>query len=828
MKKILSILIAMLLITVECFAPVLNVSAHNADEKSIAIVDTSSVCLSDEFESANTNIIKNEVLSLRDANSKHYMLEDGSFIAIGFADEIHRKINDSWVDIDNRFVKTGDDRYTTADGAIYFMDSLSPESVDDFIQLYGYSAGKHSVNFSISKKLVTHCTSPDIVNCKNENKMQYPTSLDNLIFSFTDKLSETKVIYYDITDGVDLEYTISGNSIKENIVLNQDVGNKEFLFDLVVEGLEAKSADDGSIVLYDFESGDKAFIIPAPSVRDAAGNTECETYYKLEKYKDFNYGISIVIDSEWIASKDRVFPVAIDPTVTSTSASFDTYIDSNLPTSNFGLAATAKTYDTCTTFMKINPPSIPDDATVNYVNLYTRYSMSGNNGACVVRAYECNFSWGETSLTYNIANGYSNNGISTAYLSSVTASSLSGMLNFDILSLAKRWYAGENNNGVAIKQYSGPGKISLHTYEAGQTNRPFIVTSYSITTLPLKNGMYYIRNASSMRGLQPDESTAPNYSTVNAGIQTMTYSTDTKQQWRITYLHNGYYKIVNVKSGLCLSISNVTSNTYGNVLKQNQYIGKDYQQWQIKKQGSKYVIRAKLGLTYSSDWCLSGVSGSDSVWQVMYTNDNNYLDEWGIYPVEHSILLAINDVDGAPRSLYFSGTRINLEEEINGLKYIVSTATYSSCSVNSMISYLKNNELFFVHTHGMQTGFKISNTGTQYIGINDLNGQDLSSLKLAILLTCETGKNFNQIHISNNTPVNIVEKMVICGAETVVGFNDNTYVCDCNMFAIDLTNKLVYEGLSVEEAINSIDYRDYSSNMKNLAVIGGNKANRIR
>ena len=114
-------------------------------------------------------------------------------------------------------------------------------------------------------------------------------------------------------------------------------------------------------------------------------------------------------------------------------------------------------------------------------------------------------------------------------------------------------------------------------------------------------------------------------------------------------------------------------------------------------------------------------------------------------------------------------------------------------------------------------------------GIPDpLIGVSLSNVKLAVLMTCDTGLDFNPSHITNNNPVNIVEKMVICGAETVVGFSAKTKVSDCNKFAPDLTQKLVQNGLSIEDAIDSINYFLYIKNMANIAVIGGNTDNTIR
>lgn len=104
----------------------------------------------------------------------------------------------------------------------------------------------------------------------------------------------------------------------------------------------------------------------------------------------------------------------------------------------------------------------------------------------------------------------------------------------------------------------------------------------------------------------------------------------------------------------------------------------------------------------------------------------------------------------------------------------------------------------------------------------------MSNLSFALLMTCNTGVNYNPTHITHCTPVNIIEQMVICGAETVVGFNDETWVSDCNKFGPDITFKLISGGLSVVDAIDRISYTSYRKDMSSIAVVAGNGNNTLR
>ena len=144
-----------------------------------------------------------------------------------------------------------------------------------------------------------------------------------------------------------------------------------------------------------------------------------------------------------------------------------------------------------------------------------------------------------------------------------------------------------------------------------------------------------------------------------------------------------------------------------------------------------------------------------------------------------------------------------------------------------MIVHLKSSDIFIIHTHGKQSGFKISVSDPQYLLITDLEGQDLSNLSFALLLTCETAKDYHPFHIFSQAPVNIVEQMVICGAETVIGFEEETAVDDCNKFAEELAELLINDGLSVNDALDSIQGH-YRMNIKEIAVVAGNGNNSLR
>ena len=322
---------------------------------------------------------------------------------------------------------------------------------------------------------------------------------------------------------------------------------------------------------------------------------------------------------------------------------------------------------------------------------------------------------------------------------------------------------------------------------------------------------------------------------VSAGTQILhwEYLGGNTQRWYFTHLGNGYYSIksANSSSSYYMGVENDGTATDTPVVLRTGTLT-DGMKWKIDKTTSgAYKITPKTGEANNRVLAVGFYvmpNNGTPIKQRDYVQDDNYKDEWVICSYDHTILLAIDDSDGSSRHTYFSETKANLEQEKNAMVSVVSTSRYSSCSVDDMIAYLQENEIFIVHTHGMQTGFKISNDGITYITMEHLRDADLSNISLALLMTCNTGVNYSDDHILNNTPVNIVEQMVLCGAETVVGFKDTTMVYDCNKFAPDLTSRLVDGGLSIEDAIDDISYTFYIKNMASIAEIGGNNNNTIR
>ncbi len=162
-------------------------------------------------------------------------------------------------------------------------------------------------------------------------------------FSTANGRSEkARVIYPEGLNTTDI-YTFKRNGIKEDIILSKAPGNtftRSWKFDLGTK-LEAKLLPNGSIGIFSADpslfgditisdeksqklidvarkKGDKtslAFIIPAPNIKDAKGNTS---------YKDTSFKLSgNILTLEARNLKHKTYPISIDPSViVTTNADF--------------------------------------------------------------------------------------------------------------------------------------------------------------------------------------------------------------------------------------------------------------------------------------------------------------------------------------------------------------------------------------------------------------------------------------------------------------------------------------------------------------------------
>lgn len=452
---------------------------------------------SSDFEFSDNKIIS-EIVSRREESVKHFDLGQGNYQAIAYGKAVHRKDADgNWQDIDNRlYLNEKNTLYSTIDGRTTVSSTANTSESLISLNENGYTISMTPI-CSTSK-----INSPAEIINHSENTVSYERAKD------TEKLAQisntTKVKYKNVFTSTDIEYILTSNDIKENIIVNKPKDDYEYSFRLTLTNLKPKLTETGEIILYDLSTGENKYIIPAPFMYDANGKYSYDVRYELID-SNSEYIIRIIADKEWINSSDRAFPLTIDPTIKA-SILFDTYINSSSPATNYGSSEELWISSSKISFLRCSMPTLPSGCQFSSARLYVYYYYYSNvtSNSITAGAYQILNSWNETGsngLTWNIANQNTNMGISTTRLSTGNLSGSRGayidspqITSFDVTAAADSWYNSSSSNyGIALKYETGTNSaVILKSYETYSDYTAYYIVTY--TEPVIANGVYKIKN----------------------------------------------------------------------------------------------------------------------------------------------------------------------------------------------------------------------------------------------------------------------------------------------------------------------------------------------
>lgn len=227
---------------------------------------------------------------------------------------------------------------------------------------------------------------------------------------------DNAVLYNQVQEGIDVQYTVIDNNVKEDIVLNNPVETAEFQYEILSEGLTAEE-QDGVIYLYEEGStpAEAVYILEAPVMIDAADVVSTNIVLSLQEEEGRTI-LTVSPNQEWLNSGERQYPVRIDPTtVNVTRENFSmigveqgsptTYVgDNNYPYVGYddGIKSmNLEDYGTmhmiCRTFVKVNYDfsTIPKDSKIDSATFSVSQMTNYSEGASQFGLYRVDSEWGE-------------------------------------------------------------------------------------------------------------------------------------------------------------------------------------------------------------------------------------------------------------------------------------------------------------------------------------------------------------------------------------------------------------------------------------------------
>ncbi|MBE6547455.1 MAG: DNRLRE domain-containing protein [Ruminococcaceae bacterium] len=448
-----------------------------------------------------------EVEELREEYVKHFSLPNGTYEAVVYPEPVHVKdSNGQWQDVNNALsLKTDGNKnvYATADNRLSFAQNVLANQ-----DIFSLSENGYSISMSLVPQKAT--LDKDIV-LEEESSLSVSKDITMNMPSITNSPAratkfdtidqainidnKSSITYFNVSADTDIEYVIGTRSIKENIIVKNKKSDYTYSFAINVDGLYAELYNDGSIKFYDAINNNPQYVIPSPYMYDAEGNISYNVQYSLSLVGKNQYSLTVSADKTWINSQDRVFPVTIDPSLTSYSTAYDTYIDPSSATSNFGNANPLILDGDNIVYMKMDFPELPEGSTLGTVFYCVSYYFPDGTTDETMDAdiYEISQSWDANTLTWNSSAQLGNNrGLSEAAYDTTRFSTGSSTRSIRITSLARDWYNGtKTNNGIALKYNSGYSCVMLNSAETEGTSAPYYRISY---TRYVPDGIYFIQN----------------------------------------------------------------------------------------------------------------------------------------------------------------------------------------------------------------------------------------------------------------------------------------------------------------------------------------------
>ena len=480
-----------------------------------------------------------EESSLRSERVKHFRMGDGSYVAVQYDVPVHHQDADGrWQDIDNTLEPVGQ-TYAVEDGSVAFAASLNGDAVftadadehrvqlfldgdPDVLPSHDATLAAPEPTEAVALPEVTEETKEAAEEPAEETEtaaaaeethaemmvetgaaaelepagparsyhaaeavVQEPFSLRSDDPFVPEKLSSS-LLYPDVYDGVDLAYTLYGETIKETILVNKAQASYLFSFVLQTGDLTAEMQEDGSVLLLD-EAGSPVYAIPAPYMLDAGGTYSDAVRYTLEELDRGSYRLLVDADAAWI-EEEAQFPVAIDPTIVKISQSgslswayvFSGRADTSFPESTVRVGYTQHNgsgeYQAIAAVDKL--PELPSGSMVTAAAIHALQSGFSNVSSddfqylyahqlTIDKTGNQKYSDWIKTLTWNKIYANGTNPYKTATEDFIRLTSTNGYRSLDITRAARSWYSGGKCHAILLRSDCSASKRIVSSFQTG-------------------------------------------------------------------------------------------------------------------------------------------------------------------------------------------------------------------------------------------------------------------------------------------------------------------------------------------------------------------------
>ena len=442
-------------------------------------------------------IIK-EIVEKRERNIKHFLKDDMTFEAVVYPQPVHYLENGKWKDIDNGLVDGCCNEDINSDlkqdSEIAFGSGTEEEGIKAVLANkendFKVKIAKNTKSSKfVSVKKGEYEISWDLPNANNVKARQVPVDIksidasieravDNeisqdkkLVGASPEEKAEirkikienekkktltnigSKVEFIDVYPEVDLQYETIGNMIKENIIINEKISYAAFKFNIRVNNLVAKLDKDNVITFYDKKDESKViYKVNAPYMYDVKFQSTNKIKITLNETNK-GYELEIIPDKEWLESKDRTYPITIDPPVTTLlgiNDIYDNFICSNNLQSKWDMpylmVGNSSEFGVTRSYIRFTLPKLDSGDMVTNSFLQLEYDRSASNGA-QINVHKVEGDWINQWLCWSSNPSYNSKIEDYQIMNGQDAV-------WDITAIAKEWYNTGKNYGLMLKNHN--------------------------------------------------------------------------------------------------------------------------------------------------------------------------------------------------------------------------------------------------------------------------------------------------------------------------------------------------------------------------------------
>ena len=381
---------------------------------------------------------KIEIIGKRKPNEKHFLQDDGTFVAEMYENNIHFLQDGHYEEIDNTLIK---------------KDNYYTNNKNGWRVLFPVNSSHKFMRIEKNEKYVDFYI-------KNNN--EYEVSVEN-----TKNKISSKITFNNIFNYIDIQYVLEGSKIKENIIINSIDFNARDLCFYIKTNLDLFMEEDHKIIIKDGKYN--IFYIDKPFIIDCENNVCNNCKYEITKGEN-GYLLKLNIDEKW-CKENKHYPLIIDPTISeliNESSLIDTYIfqnDTNFTRGNLE-------------YLKVGVERQNGNDIINRALLKFDLPLLGTGSQVINATLNIkNYPYVTSSIFYEkidihrVTNDWTELGANWNNMNNSFDSRVEGAFNFrgiyyinpdthnpiiiseiaDITSLVQKWYTGEPNYGILLK-----------------------------------------------------------------------------------------------------------------------------------------------------------------------------------------------------------------------------------------------------------------------------------------------------------------------------------------------------------------------------------------